>query len=201
MDIVLDLYSFVQSSPWPERWLEEMTEALRIPEGTDFASTIWGRVLLTSARIEIEGMRDQLVRAVDIIRTGLGLEKYLPVYQEDLANINNLVMLLENSEKLNSKTVWDDLYFGINTFTFSILPRAGKEVDKSKQERVKDIRDDVKKRIKKFREQIVNANSAELTHDLNSLYARMKYLANLVIELSKKYTEKRIVNLYWILMI
>ena len=63
---------------------EEMTEALRIPEGTDFASTIWGRVLLTSARIEIEGMRDQLVRAVDIIRTGLGLEKYLPVYQEDL---------------------------------------------------------------------------------------------------------------------
>ena len=191
MDIVLDLYSFVQSSPWPERWLEEMTEALRIPEGTDFASTIWGRVLLTSARIEIEGMRDQLVRAVDIIRTGLGLEKYLPVYQEDLANINNLVMLLENSEKLNSKTVWDDLYFGINTFTFSILPRAGKEVDKSKQERVKDIRDDVKKRIKKFREQIVNANSAELTHDLNSLYARMKYLANLVIELSKKYTEKK----------
>ena len=76
-------------------------------------------------------------------------------------------MLLENSEKLNSKTVWDDLYFGINTFTFSILPRAGKEVDKSKQERVKDIRDDVKT-DKKFREQIVNANSAELTHDLNS---------------------------------
>ncbi|NLE24929.1 MAG: UvrD-helicase domain-containing protein, partial [Clostridiaceae bacterium] len=27
MDIVLDLYSFIQSSPWPKSWLDEMTEA------------------------------------------------------------------------------------------------------------------------------------------------------------------------------
>ena len=191
MDIVLNLYSFIQSSPWPERWLEEMIEALKIPEGTDFASTIWGKVLLASVKIELEGMRDMLTRAVDIIKTGLGIEKYLPVYQEDLLNVNNLVMLLENSEKLHSKSVWDDLYFGIDTFTFSTLPRADKEVDKSKQEIVKAIRDDVKKRVKKLREQTVNAKSAELSGDLNALYAKMKCLANLVIELSKKYTEKK----------
>ena len=73
---------------------------------------------------------------------------------------------------------------------FSILPRAGKEVDKSKQERVKDIRDDVKT-DKKFRETNSKRQFSRTTHDLNSLYARMKYLANLVIELSKKYTEKK----------
>ncbi len=191
MDIVLALYSFIQSSPWPKKWLDEMTEALKIPEGTDFASTIWGGVLLASVKIELEGMRAMLARAMDIIRTGLGIEKYLPVFQEDLSNVNNLIMILENSVKLNSKTIWDDLYFGINTFDFSTLPRAGKEADKSKQEIVKDIRDDVKKRIKKLRDQMVNANSAELSGDLNALYTKMKCLANLVMELSTKYTEKK----------
>ncbi|NLE24580.1 MAG: helicase-exonuclease AddAB subunit AddA, partial [Clostridiaceae bacterium] len=147
--------------------------------------------LISSVKIELDGMRDMLTRAVEIIKTGLGIEKYLPVFKEDLSNVNNLVMLIENSEKLHSKTVWDDLYFGIDTFAFSTLPRADKEADKSKQETVKTIRDDVKKRVKKLRERIVNANSAELSGDLNALYTKMKCLANLVMELSIKYTEKK----------
>ena len=191
MDIVLNLYTFIQSSPWPQKWLEEMTEALKIPEGTDFASTVWGRILLDSVKIELVGMRDMLIRAVEIIKTGLGIEKYLPVYQEDLSNINNLIMLLKNSKKSNSETIWDDLYFGIDTFTFSTLPRAGKGADKSKQEIVKAIRDDVKKRVKKLRDQTVNANSAELLGDMNTLYPIMKCLASLVLDLSLKYTEKK----------
>ena len=32
MDIVLNLYTFIQSSPWPQKWLEEMTEALKSPK-------------------------------------------------------------------------------------------------------------------------------------------------------------------------
>ena len=83
------------------------------------------------------------------------------------------------------------MYFGIDTFTFSTLPRAGKGADKSKQEIVKAIRDDVKKRVKKLRDQTVNANSAELLGDMNTLYPIMKCLASLVLDLSLKYTEKK----------
>lgn len=191
MDIVQNLYAFIQSSPWPKEWLEEMIEALRIPEGTDFACTIWGKVLLTSIKIELEGMKEMLSRAMEIITTGQGIEKYLPVYQEDLSNINNLIMLIENSEKSQSQKIWDNLYSGLSTFAFSTLPRADKDADKSKQEIVKTIREDVKKRVKKLKEQTVNASSSELLEDFNTLYTTMKCLADLAMEMSIKYTEKK----------
>ena len=191
MDIVLNLHAFIQSSPWPEKWLEDMTEVLKIPEGTDFASTVWGRILLSSVKIELKGMRDMLTRAMDIIKTEPGLEKYLPVYQEDVSNINNLNMLIENGEKLHSEKVWDDFYFSLNTFTFSTLPRTGKGADETKKDTVRGIRDNVKKRLEKLRGQMVNADSAELVNEMNALYARMKCLADLVIELSIRYNEKK----------
>jgi len=39
-DMVLNLYDFIQSSPWPEEWLEKMTESMNIPDGTDFGKTL-----------------------------------------------------------------------------------------------------------------------------------------------------------------
>jgi len=191
MDIVLSLHTFIQSSPWPEKWLEKMTEGLKIPVGTDFASTVWGKTLISSVKIELEGMRDMLTHALEDIKAEPGLEKYLPVFQEDLTNVNNLIMLIENSEKLSSETVWDNLYFGLNTFTFSTLPRAGKEADETKKDTVKGIRDNVKKRLEKLKGQMVNAVSAELLNEMNALYGRMKCLAGLVIELSVRYAEKK----------
>jgi len=191
MDIVLNLHTFIQSNPWPEKWLKDMTEAFKIPEGTDFASTVWGRILLSSVRIELKGMKDMLTHALDIIMTEPGLEKYLPVFQEDVSNINNLIMLIENGEKLHSGKVWDDLYFTLNTFTFSNLPRAGKEADENKKDTVKSIRDNVKKRLERIKGQMVNADSAELINEMNALYVRMKCLADLVIEMSLRYNEKK----------
>ena len=41
-DMVLNLYGFIQSSPWPEKWLDEMTECFNLPEGLDFGETPWG---------------------------------------------------------------------------------------------------------------------------------------------------------------
>jgi ATP-dependent helicase/nuclease subunit A len=40
-NIVLELYEFVQSSPWPQKWLDEKTGAFILPEGTDFSNTSW----------------------------------------------------------------------------------------------------------------------------------------------------------------
>ncbi|NLX63299.1 MAG: helicase-exonuclease AddAB subunit AddA [Clostridiaceae bacterium] len=191
MDIVLDLHTFIQSSPWPEKWLKDMTEALKVPESTDFASTLWGKILLSSVKIELKGMKDMLTRALDIIMTEPGLEKYLPVFQEDISNVNNLIVMIENGEKLHCGKVWDDLYFSLNTFTFSNLPRAGKEADETRKDTVKGIRDNVKKRLEKIKGQMVNAGSAELINEMNSLYARIKCLAGLVIELSVRYNEKK----------
>ena len=49
-DIILKIYSYVQSSPFPEKWLEEKTEVLNIKEEENFANTIWGKIILENVK-------------------------------------------------------------------------------------------------------------------------------------------------------
>jgi len=198
MDMVLGLYDFVQSSPWPEAWLDEMTEALNVSEEADFSATPWGRVLLKAAGLELEGLAGMLDNAIALIRGEMGLEKYLPVYYEDHAAISELLSLIghENAaskEDAGSQPVsrWDQVYEALNGIEFATLPRAAKEVDKDRQDQVKKIRDEVKSRLKKLRERIITAPSRELVGDLQALYPRMRCLSSLVKGLSRRYAQKK----------
>jgi len=151
--MVLNLYDFIQSSPWPEEWLEKMTESMNIPDGTDFGKTLWGSVLLSSVKIELEGLKEMISRALEILKDASGLEKYRAVYMEDLANVDALLKLLNEESEMQ----WDRIFNALQGFEFATLPRCGREVDKDKQEIVKKIRDDVKQRIRKFREKVITS--------------------------------------------
>lgn len=209
MDMVLNLYNFIQSSPWPEVWLNDMTENLSVSDEMDFDQTPWGKVLLESVKLELLGLREMICRAVEIVKIGLGLEKYIPTYNEDLINIESMLRILNNGpvfepngleiSNINStgdtidgsRSTWDRLFYTLQSLEFTRLPNAAKELDKQKQEVVKKIRDEMKARIKKLREKIVTADSADIIKDLKALYPKMRCLADLVIGLTQKYSEKK----------
>ena len=186
-DMVLNLYSFIQSNPWPEKWLHEMTEGFNLSDELDFGETPWGRVLFQAVNPELEGLKDMLELAVGILKYAEGLEKYLPVYMEDMLNIATLSKLC----KEESITKWDDAFRAFQSFEFAALPRCGKDVDKEKQEYVRKIRDDVKTRIKKIKEKIFSTDSVETFNDMKTLYPLIKCLSKLVLEFGEKYSAKK----------
>jgi len=201
-DMVLNLYKFIQSIPWPEEWLDEQTNKINVSQDIDFSKTPWGKVLLESLILELEGLNVMMTRAVKILETAQGLEKYQDVYKEDLDNINVILKLskdiLDFSENgkvsrefpLDYKK-WDNLFHALQNVEFRTLPRSGREVDIDKKEIVKEIRKDVKAGIIKLREKIVPAESAEINSVLESLYSNMKYLASLVKSTAEKYAKKK----------
>lgn len=186
-DMVLNLYSFIQSSPWPEKWFEEMTEGFNVPPGLDFGETPWGRVLLDSVMLELLGLKEMMTRAVDILKHASGLEKYLNVYREDLSNLDALLKVCA----AESNTKWDTVYGALQRLEFRRLPSAGKDADKEKQEYVKKIREDVKARIKTIKEKTFTAGSAEILNDMKAMYPMMKCLAALVSDFSERYAAKK----------
>ena len=186
-DMVLSLFSFIQSSPWPEKWLDVMTESFNAPEGLDFADTPWGRVLLNSVMLELEGLKEMMTRAADILKYAAGLEKYLNVYLEDLSNLDALSKVCTDE----SGTKWDAVYGALQSQEFKRLPSAAKDADKEKQEYVKKVRDDVKDRIKRIREKIFPADSAEILNDMKAMYPMMKCLAWLVSDFGERYAAKK----------
>jgi ATP-dependent helicase/nuclease subunit A len=182
-DMVLSLYDFIQSSPWPEKWLDGVTESFSGDGKPDFAETVWGSVLLDSVIQELEGLRDMLAEAVEILNSAPGLEKYKTVFIEDLGSIDRLLRLVPQT--------WDSYYAAFRDYQFSRLPAAGKDADKAKQEYVKRIRDDVKAEIKKIKERVFAGNSDETFRDLKAMYPLMKSLAQLVKGFSAIYAAKK----------
>jgi ATP-dependent helicase/nuclease subunit A len=186
-EIVLNLYHFIQSSPWPEKWLAQMLERFNVPPGLDFGDTSWGQVLLQSVRCELEGLADRMSRAIQILEAGWGLEKYFSVFCEDLANLETLLKVCAAQRRPS----WDRVFRMLQKLEFSRLPAAGKEADKDKQETVKKIRDDIKARIKYLKTKLLTSDSAETLKDLEIVYPRLKCLVRLVLDFSQRYAARK----------
>lgn len=199
-DLVMNLYDYVRSIPWPEEWLNRMCDMLNIPDGTDFSQTKWGKVIIHTVKLELEGLLRMIGRALELISadseqdgncgrisSGSGLEKYYDIYKEDYENLSSILNYLNK----NHSVKWDDVYSLFKGISFKTLPRLGKDTDREKQETVKKIRNDVKAAIKKQRENVITDVSDEIAADLKTVYPQIKTLCSLVNMFSEKYTQKK----------
>jgi len=196
-DMVLNLYFFIQSNPWPEEWLEKMAGLMDIPSGTDFSQTPWGNAITEAIRLELKGLINKVNRAIEVLSNAEGLEKYISVYQEDLESISDLLRITEEipkpcSQDNANKNYWDTLYEKLHSIEFSRLPIAGRNADKEKQQYVKDLRESVKNTInKRFRQKLLSAKSDDVIKDIKALYPLMLCLARLVRDFTNRYAEKK----------
>ncbi len=186
-EMVLNLYHFTQSSPQPEKWLKEMADRFGRAEEIDFATTPWGKVLLESVKISLEGIKENMSRAVDIILSDSGLDRYLPVFSEELSVITKIVDLCTAEKEYQ----WDEFFGTFQSLEFNKLSPAGKDADKEKQEYVKTIRDDTKKRLGKIKDRYFWADSDVIWSDLQKLYSVLQSLTRLVLSFSEKYAAKK----------
>jgi len=185
LDLVLTVYDFVQSHPWPEVWLRDAVDAFDPADGMDFGDTKWAKILMKSISMELTGLLSAIQAAVAAAERAEGLYPYAAVLQEDSLKVK--AMLAACGEKGS----WDGLYEEFKNLEFTRLPRCGKEVDAAAQEEVKGIRDDVKSRLNRLRKELISSNSGELASDLRQLHPIMNSLGCLVLEFAEKYQEKK----------
>lgn len=187
-DMILNLYNFIQSCPWPEGWLREKTEGLLENIEEDFSQTPWGRIILESVELELEMLSEKLTQALEIVQNeDNGLQKYTAVFSEDVLSIEKLLQISRSA--IADK--WDMLFASMQAAEFSRLPSAGKDADKNIQEYVKDVRDEVKTRLRKIKERFFLAASPEIAEDQQFLYPLMKCLSRLVLEFGQKYARRK----------
>jgi ATP-dependent helicase/nuclease subunit A len=162
--MVLSLYEFVQSCPWPRQWLEEMTEKMDIAAGTDFAQTTWGSVLMAVAQLELKAFKEIMHRAKAVLEKASGLEQYMDVYSKDMRNIDGMLQIMADEDSVR----WDRVFTALNEISFDRLPPTGKDVEKLKKETVMRYRDNVKQGIKRLKERVITASSEEIIKDIKS---------------------------------
>jgi len=180
---VMELYNYVQSHPWPEKWLKEHTEAFNLAENQDIRDLPWAKVLIDNILIELRGFRENLEKAIEIAQEGEGLEPYLATLKCDIELIERLMKACDGS--------WEEMYNVFSTLEFETLGRCKKDADKAKQEEVKKIRDSVRDGVKKICSDIFQYNPQQIVKQLKEVYPLLKCLSSLVLELGERYQNKK----------
>lgn len=183
LEIVMNLFDFSMSGPWPERWLKDSAESFNVEENFEFGSTIWGKTLKKNIKIELEGTKDIILNAMELAEGASGIEPYLETLKDDLSKVENLAELTEDS--------WDRLYSSFSLLKFATLKRVAKDADKEAQEAVKGLRDEAKEKIKKIQEDVFFLSPEDIKEDLNYMYPVMKVLSELIIEFNERYRARK----------
>lgn len=182
-NLVLDLYRFTMSSPYPKELLNQMAEDFNVDANYEFGESKWAKILMEDIRIELEGLYKAMAKAHSIIRNTEGLEPYEETFLDEVHMIQDLILACKSS--------WDNLYDEFEKVSFKRLKACKKCEDKDTQERVKEIRNKVKKSIEDLSKQAVTYGSHETTLDLIELYPIMRELSNLVIAFIDRYAKAK----------
>ena len=188
-DLILSIYGYISSSPYPLKWLNEKIEMFNIKDelDQDFSQTPWGKVLLEEMDEELTDDITILTDSIDGLEYENDLEEFKQTIESD---IKQLTILKEN---LNN---WDKSYEIAQNIKFIPWPR--KKVESEIKDEIKNIRDNVKKKFNKKISKIFVSASRQSNQDIFDMYEILKKLEKLIIEFdeifSKKKRDKNIVD-------
>ena len=118
-NIILDLYRFSMSGPWPEKWLKDSAESFNVDTIQDLDKTEWIKVLKETIYIEVSGYIKTLDKAIELIKDTEGLEPYLQTFSDELNMFNSII------ESLNYGI--EELYSEISKVNFGRLKAVKKD--------------------------------------------------------------------------
>ena len=181
-DLVLKIYSYIQSNPFPEKWLNEKIEMFNLEDKLeeDFSNTIWGKELLKEVKEIVIDSITALNRIEKYLSVEPELEKFWQTIRADIEQLETL------KEHTNS---WDNAYTIANNLEFVIWPRKSSNLEI--KEKAKEARDEVKEKIKNISKKILICNSKEANQDIYDMYIVLKKLEDLILEFQTEFSKRK----------
>ncbi len=180
-ELILNIYKFIQSSPFPEKWIEEKVNKFKSDENKDFSETIWGQVILGTLKDKIEEAVIKLRKISSETSKFIELSKFTAVLNEDIINLEFI---------MSNMNLWNSTFNSINSFKWKNWP-VDKKVTLELKDKAKEVRDKVKKELKSEFDKYMIYNSEEALKYINNMYYILNSLKELVKEFSKKFSERK----------
>lgn len=188
-DLVLKVHNYIQSNPFPQKWLTEKIEMFNLKDNLtdDFSRTPWGSILLQEVEEELIDDITTLKKVEESLANNEELDVFFQIIRSDIEQLENLKAHLDN---------WDTAFEVASNLEFITWSR--KKVELEVKERAKEIRDAVKKKLGKVLGKILICNSQEANQDIYDMYGILVKLQDLILtfdtEFTKRKREKNIVD-------
>ena len=181
-ELILKIYSYIQSNPFQEKWINEKIEMFNLKEDLekDFADTPWGEELLK----EIDDELIDSLTTLENVSNSLYCEPELEKFWQTIRNDIDMLQTLKN----NLET-WDKAYEINQNLKFVTWPR--QKVDSEIKDNAKIERDEVKKKLSKVLDKILICDSKQANEDIYDMYKILSKLEKIILEFGKEFLKRK----------
>lgn len=182
MQLVLRLYEFSRSHPWPDHWLKETAQRFR--DASESSKGLFQGVL-QEVQQELEGCVVLTEAALDLCRKPGGPAPYYEALQADLEMLRALLAACESGD-------WDVIKQELDAFQFGRLKACrGDNYDPRLIEAAKELRNDVKGAVTGLKEEWFQRSADQYRAELLMLSPVVDVLIRLVQEFAARYAAKK----------
>ena len=188
-ELILQLYHFSMSYPWPMDWLESQKKSFRLESVDSLQETEWMKGLLNYIKSMTGDLMCRNEQARELANGIGGPYMYDEALQEDHLVIRQL---MEAESYHQYSEVLENLKWK------ALSRKKDEDVDPTKREQVKAIRDEVKKAVVDIKKNYFYQPEEEMLTDLQKVAPVMKVLIDLTVEFAERYAgakeEKNLVD-------
>lgn len=184
-DLILGLYDFSRSHPWPEYWLGNLAQQFAVPDRTGIDDTPWSALIRDKIALELDQARLTLARlSRESMRPG-NPDVYREVFDSDKELVEQLISL--------SAGTWEQLSQALGCCRFAKLPNA-KGIDEAVKKYFQKGRQTVKDKISEFQQLYFSRPAAELLEDLRLTAPVVAELGRLVNDFAVRFSNAKSVK-------
>lgn len=176
-EMILQLYEFSRSYPWPEKWLDSFVGAYRIENREELDRAEWLAPLTQNIRFVLKDCEQLLKQALAVTQQDDGPDMYEKAVCNDL----------EKYESLSKLTSFCELSGALSDIKYDRLASSrGFEGDPDKLELVKSLREQAKDVVKKLCKQYFFCSPEMMIGQLE----RTEPMLEEVVRLTKQFAEE-----------
>lgn len=182
--IVLNLYSFIMSSPWPLKWLEEKVALFDLGE-----KSLMDLPVLKNLREDIivllSAFENPLEDALETARSHEPIKGYEEALRDDIDIYMRFIELLKAEPK------FDEIRVFLDTVQWTKLKNAKKGHDPSLADEVKNVRKDYKAFFKDLKESYFMESEEDNVRIIDKTLPQLRALEKLIKLFMEKYDARK----------
>lgn len=181
-DLILKLYHFANSHPWPQEWLMELGKPYNISGKEELSRSPWMKKAMEYMGflfLDLGAKAEENVR-LTLMEDGPGYAR--EVMENDRDRIRNL----------SSCKTYEELERTLSAITFDRLPsKKGYQGSEEKLELLKENRDEIKECIKKVKARFFFGDMEMILQRIRDMHPVMEELVRLVQSFMEKYEARK----------
>ena len=182
-EMVLSLYRFSTSYPWPEEWLATCKEFYNYTSIDELEKSEWMKNLLKYLKTCVAEFLGMAKEGLRVCMESEGPEAYAEAIQSD-------IRFLESLEKNGSYQEYQDSFAAYNPARLRAI--RSKDVDGGKKEFVKNLRESYQKQgLDKIKERFFFQSMEEMLSDIQVMAPAVRELVDLTLDFSKAFAERK----------